>query len=316
MSPHYKNTPLSQENIDQFTSEFQHFGSLWSASWAYVKAQFSRVFLKPFLWQALVTLVPLIAIVTTFGISIARVVIDNQAEIQTATQRYVENDNSEVFRDLAVKLAPLIGGGLFVTLIAILFFAFVSFILENRALYLYNNSGVTSIWKTPRGFYYAALQIIMVNFAVNVVLSIINGLFNNNAGIQLVTMVLNLIFFGFLGLFSYLIIFEEKNTTDSLKESYRLSKPYFWQNTIRWTLASIVIGIGSVLVFVPFVIGIITLLVYLDAVLPVVAILVALLLVAYLLVAAFFIQAFSSAFAYLAFLNLRLLNGRKEEIIV
>jgi hypothetical protein len=178
-------------------------------------------------------------------------------------------------------------------------------LIDYRTLYLFNNKKIDSIWKTPRSFYLTFFKIITVGLAYSLASFIIGLVVRDESLSSLLRNIFSLLFYGFFGLYHYFVIFEESSINDSLAKSFAFSKPYFWENVLRWLLFSILVVISYIGVILLTLIWIIPLAISNYSILAFIFFL-------FMFVAGIccllVINFVSEIFGYLSFLNLVLLS--------
>lgn len=238
----YKNVPLKLEDIKLLRTEFLSFGTILGLAFEFAKKEFDRLFLKPFLWKILCIFVPLFLIVLSFCVVVVGKSF-NKEKFLDGFEKITSKSSVDEFNNYSNWLIEHYGWSFLVLLIAIIAFLIFMTLLNYRNLYLFNDKSISSIWKTPRTFYIPFLKIITIGLVYSLVGFVLDGFISNTSLVSLAKNVSTLLFYGFFGLYQYFIIFEDSSINESLVKSFTYSKPYFWNNILRWFLFSLIIFI-------------------------------------------------------------------------
>jgi hypothetical protein len=306
---YYKNTPLDEESLAQYKQEFVGFGTIIKNTLDISKQEFVRLFLKPVLWQLAIVVLPILLISMSFVYKVVSTSFD-QNVFTNGVASISRDENSPAIAEFSTWLTNNFAVGILVLLFALTFFVVLGALMNYRTIYLFNDTTIKSIWKTPRAFYVAFFQIVTVVLAYSLLGWVIDGLVGNPNTASILKNILALVFYGLFGLYEYLIIFEQNTINESLQKSYTYSKPYFWKNALRWLQFTLLVTATALGVILATGIWIIPAAVSNWHPISI------LLLGAMIIIGIgcmILLNFVTEVFTYLSFLNLRLLEGKIPE---
>lgn len=308
---YYKNIPLKSEDIDLLKTQFLSFGTILGLAFEFSKKEFDRLFLRPFLSKIVYVFIPLFSILSSFCIIVIGKSFDKDKflnSIETITSK----SSTDELNNYTNWITEHYGISFLILLIALVAFLVFLTLLNYRNLYLFNNKDIPSIWKTTRAFYIPFFRILTIGVIYSFAGGVLDMLISDTSFASLLKNIFMLLFYGLFGLYHYFIIFENSSINDSLIKSFTYSKPYFWDNILRWFLFSLVIFITYLALILATTIWFIPLIISNYSIL---SMFILLFMSIVGIACALVVNYVYEVFGYLSFLNLTLLHENNTRAI-
>ncbi len=297
---HYSDISFTESEISQLSSKFLNFSQIWNLTISLIKNNFRRGFLVPILWQLATLAIGFLMFCTiSFG-QISNYEPQNSLAMDSLAQQYQ-------------FLFQVVPQGVLIFLISSILVSLITI----RQNYILNHKSISGIWQINRGFYIEFLKLIGISIlfglAIGIIGATVEGLLyslDTEGNISsIVVNILQIVLFGYFGLYSHLIMLENQDILDSLQISLNLMKPIFWKNILRWLIFNLINGLISIVVYFAIIRPSLTNLDPLFSPTYLMVLLIVFLVVVAIVVA---LSVLQTAFTYTSFINIRLSSAKHE----